>query len=822
MARWEAVEGMLTTVRAITGDLTVSQSTDLCRYGEVLLTANGRLRQYTENHRPDAAGYSQSLAADALRQVWLDDGSTLADPDPMVLPQRTDGVPVSGLSAANTLRGGYTVASVTGVVNFAFGKYLVEPVAGHPTDFVTTNGRTAASPNVGGELRVAGFSLENFMNGNGNGADFPTPRGAVSPQEFDRQWPKCVAAILGLNADVIGLREIENDFYRTWETRAIEKLVNDLNLATAPGTYDWINASNMPLGSDVVACALIYKPGRVMPVGPWATDYASVYDNERQPLAQTFEQVGTADKFNVAVCHFRSRLDTGLATGDDVDAGDGAGAWNGDRFRSAQRLHQWIQSDPTGQGVPGWLVLGDFNAYGQEDPLWWLTGHEVNGVPAPANAWTDLMPADGGVSPYTYVYAGRAGSLDHVLADRTMVAQVTGVAVWHINADEPSSLDYKLGSKSAAQQTLFYDPDAYRSSDHDPMIVGLGLWPVPQPYVIAGTAGEDVVRLAVDADDPALVRVSIDRPGADSDEESVVPLATVFQWQVRLDAGRDEFVIDFSHGSPLPAPEGLVFDGGDGVDSLVITGIGGSEAGLAVSRNQVQVGAGPAMTLTNVESFSLSGVNTYGGGTTIANTTLVAAGAWSLPTSGSLTIGVGATAVLPPGLSAGQGGSAALAMTAPTEARTIPNDLLASSATPMAVTTTRSAVESTSTFVGRAIGSRAPMTNWPYQSLAPRISLAQKARDVVLQSYFAGPSTRELAWLPAMAAADGWKPGKRRAAVHLAAVQDGVLALAVGGGAARIALPGKHGTHGRKRSYATPTAAVYYRIHSHNYQCKEV
>ena len=38
-------------------------------------------------------------------------------------------------------------------------------------------------------------------------------RGADTQSEFDRQYPKTVAAILAINPDVIGVNEIENDGY---------------------------------------------------------------------------------------------------------------------------------------------------------------------------------------------------------------------------------------------------------------------------------------------------------------------------------------------------------------------------------------------------------------------------------------------------------------------------------------------------------------------------------------------------------------------------------------------------------------------------------
>ena len=64
------------------------------------------------------------------------------------------------------------------------------------------------------------------------------------------------------------------------------------------------------------------------------------------------------------------------------------------------------------------------------------------------------------------------GYLDHGLASEGLVDEVTGATVWHINADEPDLLDYDMTFKQPAQEAL-YEPNAYRSSDHDPVIIGL-------------------------------------------------------------------------------------------------------------------------------------------------------------------------------------------------------------------------------------------------------------------------------------------------------------------------------------------------------------
>ncbi len=59
------------------------------------------------------------------------------------------------------------------------------------------------------------------------------------------------------------------------------------------------------------------------------------------------------------------------------------------------------------------------------------------------------------------------GALDHALSTSSMTKQVEDVAIWHINADEPRFLDWFNPSVLA--------PGPYRSSDHDPVIIGLEL-----------------------------------------------------------------------------------------------------------------------------------------------------------------------------------------------------------------------------------------------------------------------------------------------------------------------------------------------------------
>jgi branched-chain amino acid transport system substrate-binding protein len=56
-----------------------------------------------------------------------------------------------------------------------------------------------------------------------------------------------------------------------------------------------------------------------------------------------------------------------------------------------------------------------------------------------------------------------------------MEPQVTGASEWHINADEPTIIDYDEDYNPDG----YYSSDEYRASDHDPIIVGLHLTEYP-------------------------------------------------------------------------------------------------------------------------------------------------------------------------------------------------------------------------------------------------------------------------------------------------------------------------------------------------------
>jgi uncharacterized protein len=454
---WERVEGMLVSIPQA---LIVAENYNLGRFGQVMLTYGDRMYIPTNVARPgpDADAVMQE---NSRRRIFLDDGSSAQNPDPVPYPP-------SGLTALNTLRSGDQIADITGVIEHSYGFYRVHPVA--PVTLITENPRPDEPPAVGGEVTVAAFNVLNYFNGNGQGGDFPTPRGARTPEEFERQNAKIVAALLALDADVIGLMEIEND--GDGPDSAVATLVDELNAVAGDGTYAYVpdpDGFELPIensreGGDEIKVAMIYRPARVTPVGDSMTTTAPPFDQRRPSLAQTFDSVADGERFTVVVNHFKSKGCSGAGSLDRAQ-GDGQGCFNAERTQAALTLIAWLANDPTGSGDPDVLIIGDLNAYGMEDPLMAFQGA----------GYVNLLKKYLGTRDYSYIYYGEAGTLDHILASASLDGQVSGAAVWHINADEPRVLDYTMNYKTDAQHTTLYDDGPFRSSDHDPVLVGLNL-----------------------------------------------------------------------------------------------------------------------------------------------------------------------------------------------------------------------------------------------------------------------------------------------------------------------------------------------------------
>ena len=422
-ADWERLESM--RVR-LAGPVFLAEGGDLDRQGRVRVSLDERPWQPTERHAPGSAGYRAQIADNARRTLTVD---------------AADGTWPGQLARA---RAGSRIVGATGVIDEGKRGYALH-LEGTPA---LEPAPRPQAPTVPGTLRLAALNLENLFNGDGHGGGFPTMRGARTPQELAAQLAKHVAIIDGLDADVVALMELENDGYGA--DSSIATLVDALN--ANGGHWRFVDAKHGP-GDNPIRVGLIHRTDRVRTLGkPAMLEGGPFGEHSRVPIAQAFAPVaGDASKqaFVVVVNHFKSK-GCKDAEGDDRDQHDGASCYNAMRTESARRLDAWLATDPTGHGART-LVVGDFNAYAQEDPV--RTLREAG--------WQDAFVVAGTEAPYSYVYDGQLGRLDHALLSPAFAKRLRGAAEWHVNADEPESAGYRAGGTGP-----------WRSSDHDPLVLG--------------------------------------------------------------------------------------------------------------------------------------------------------------------------------------------------------------------------------------------------------------------------------------------------------------------------------------------------------------
>ena len=488
-ANLEHYEGMAITLMSGTDDpLTVIENFDLDRYGEITVSAGSQI-QPTQIYDPTTQQSEiQALqAANANNRLTIDDGFSAQNPDEFRYIPASAGDNGNGYLDAGdtftengpTLRlGAELTGSVEGVLSYGFGAYkmLVDGVL--PVDQATNGAaRSDAPEDVGGRLTVSSFNLLNFFttlddgSGAGSGPNNLEPRGATTAEDLARQTDKIVEAILQIDASVFGLQELENNGFDS--ASAIATLVDALNAAAEPGvTYAFVDptdpGSDGFIGTDAITTGLIYKTNEVSLV---ASDFLVFDDGSQQQsrpaVTATFEEIGTGEQFTVSVNHLKSKSGTG--TGADADQGDGQGAFNATRTAAAQQLAEWLSSDnpdgyltQNGVGDTDVLIIGDLNSYAQEDPIDAIR----------EAGYVDLI--DGFIrqqDAFSYIFDGQQGTLDQGLASQSLAGQVSGVAEWHINAQEPDLFSYSTEFKDPA----FYNADVYATSDHDPLLIGLNL-----------------------------------------------------------------------------------------------------------------------------------------------------------------------------------------------------------------------------------------------------------------------------------------------------------------------------------------------------------
>ncbi len=455
-----SVQGMLVRFPQ---SLVINSVASLGANGQITL-ASVRRETPTNRYRPNTPEAIALAAANAIDQIVLDDGI-------FVQPN-----PIPFIGADSTVRAGDTVENVVGVVDFgSIGnqdnayKLQVPSVAG--VEIVRRNERTGPPALAAGNVRVASANVLNFFTTFTNGSDVngatgqgctlgastarSNCRGADNMTEFVRQRDKIVNELVALNADIVGLMEIQNN-----GNGAVSYLVDQMNARVGFGVYASVGLPPAT-GTDAIRVAMIYKPAVVTPSGVAMSDGDSI--NNRPPLAHAFKANNNGGKFSVIVNHLKSKGGC-PSSGVDADQGDGQACYNAARVKQAQRLATFfIPQVKTASGDDDVLVIGDMNAHGFEDPINVLTSAGF------VNELERFNRANGVV--YSYNFDSLSAYLDHALASASLDAQVTGATEWHNNSDEPEIIDYNLNDKP---QDLYVN-NAYRASDHDPVLVSLNL-----------------------------------------------------------------------------------------------------------------------------------------------------------------------------------------------------------------------------------------------------------------------------------------------------------------------------------------------------------
>ena len=470
----ERYEGMLVRVDAV---MTISQNYYLGRYGQMTLASPdehgqpGRLFQPTDRLEPGADAH-ELAASNARRVLFLDDGQ-----DQNRFGDNPVPVPYLGAAPGNGLRAGDRVSGLVGVLDqgrvnaspIPVVDYRLHPTA--PPIFQRTNPRSAPPARASVDLRVASFNVLNFFS-------TLDERGADTVEERTRQTDKLVAAMAELDADILGLIEIENHPRATRRSDPpLDTLVAALNRATSGGRFDYVRTGR--IGTDQIKGAFLFQPARVRAVGGPAildsrVDPRALTTHNRPALAQAFEMVSSGERVVVSVNHFKSKGSGCDALG-DPNTGDGQGNCNGTRTSMAAALVDWLRSDPTDAEEVDVLILGDLNAYAQEDPIRTILAGGFQNVLETGGFLEDPRTRP---IPYSFTFNGAVGSLDHALSSASLRPKIARAFPWPINTDEPKVLDYNTEYNSGP----YFAADPYRSSDHDPIVIDIdwsGVVPAP-------------------------------------------------------------------------------------------------------------------------------------------------------------------------------------------------------------------------------------------------------------------------------------------------------------------------------------------------------
>ncbi|HHX8541296.1 TPA: ExeM/NucH family extracellular endonuclease [Vibrio diabolicus] len=560
------------------------------RRNNMMLSHEAPLFKPTQLHAAESDAAVALAKENAANRIYLESDSKAPNGQIPYFPTFAQDLDQNG-SSEQHIRLGSRVEGLQGVVTYSYNEYrLIATNEVDSSNFVTSGddfdvARKAAPAIADSDLRVASFNVLNYFTSVADsGHDNPTGqnRGATNLDEFLIQQAKIVSAMNKMDADIIGLMEVENNGFG--DGSAIQNLVDALNaeIDDVEDHYTYVEIEEQDkyqeeyFGSDAIMVAILYRANAVTPkeaakviVTPEqhiaentitrkeGTESNPAYDKyQRHSLLQTFTVKETGEDLSVVVNHFKSKgsecIEEWIAGVEDSEPADLQGNCNNFRVSAAKVVGEALK-DIDGDV----LVMGDLNAYGKEDPLLTLTDYskEKYGRDIYTAAYTTIGGGElqvektkiekgyglhnlntllHGADTFSYTYSGELGNLDHALASSSLAQKVVAIEDWHINSLESNLFEY--GSKYTGDMPKY--KDAFSASDHDPVIIAIDL---PDDDIDLPKAGENLaidVRLppTAVAGDIVTVNLTASTQAASTSSDAKVYSASQTLTQTDIDA----------------------------------------------------------------------------------------------------------------------------------------------------------------------------------------------------------------------------------------------------------------------------------------------
>ncbi|NRF15866.1 ExeM/NucH family extracellular endonuclease [Vibrio coralliilyticus] len=522
----ERYEGMLVkTTEALDMRVTRTFGYDYAARRNNMVVAQGRINMHpNQNFAAGSDEAKQQSTENAERRLFIESDAKAANGTVPYYPDfgRTD-ADQNG-STEDYIRIDDTIVGLEGVLSYSYGDYrLIATNTLTNDNFVRNDPRTEGIDMEEGDLRIATFNVLNYFNSpfGGDANQHGDNRGADSFEEFEVQQAKIVNAILRLDADIIGLMEIENNGFG--DSGAIRQLVEQLNqridkkkdrydFVAVDSNGDKVTDENDSIGTDVITTGVIYrskvaKLKEVRVIEMPSQQAPEVLDDDgkviedgknyqRNSLAPTFKIKGTNEKITVAINHFKSKGSKCWEDAAPVDQG-GQGGVDADQQGSCEnfRVAAAVALGDALKDIKGHkVILGDLNSYGMEDPMLVLTdyseekyGKQIKAARNTFIGGTEQFGDNGAVitegynyinavsmkhpNSWSYSYNDEVGALDHLLISPSLKKHFVDATDWHINGGESTLFDYNDEYKGDLPK---YN-DHFRSSDHDPAVLELNM-----------------------------------------------------------------------------------------------------------------------------------------------------------------------------------------------------------------------------------------------------------------------------------------------------------------------------------------------------------